>query len=234
MGYSNVAGDLNVYSDTSTSTLTVRNSALFKGDIIAASGTANFSNIIASNLTVTNTFIVSATNTSVSNAVSIINQGTTTALYVNQNEFPNMVYNVAEFWDHTQLAMVIDGYGNVGIHTTSSPGYALTVAQGAYIDTLTLGTPLSISSGGTGTATATQNYVFAGPSVGPGPPSFRALVNSDLPSSISVSNVSGNGAGLSALSGSNVTGVVASATTALVVSQASQPNITSVGTLSIS
>lgn len=42
----------------------------------------------------------------------------------------------------------------------------------------------------------------------------------------------GNGAGLSSITGANVTGTVASATTAGTVTTAAQPNITSVGTLS--
>jgi len=231
MGYSNVAGDLNVYGTTTLSALTMNGPISAKN--ITSTGVLNFANVIASNLTVTNAFIVTATNTQVSNSISITNQGTTTALYVNQNEFPNMTYNVAEFWDHTQLAMVIDGNGNVAIHQASSPGYAFTVVDGASIDKLTLGTPLSISSGGTGTASgATQNYVFAGPSAGSaGAPLFRALVNADLPSSISVSNISANGASLYSLNSSNLVGNVANADVSLVVSQAAQPNITSVGTL---
>ena len=111
MGYSNVAGDLNVAATTTLSTLVVNGSTQHYGQI-TSTGSASFANIIANNFTVTGNFTVTATNTSVSNSLSIVNQGTTTALYVNQNEFPNMTYNVAEFWDHTQLAMVIDGYGN--------------------------------------------------------------------------------------------------------------------------
>jgi hypothetical protein len=57
-----------------------------------------------------------------------------------------MTHNVAEFWDHTQLAMVIDGYGNVAVHTASSPGYAFTVVDGAKIDKLTVSGSL-IASG---------------------------------------------------------------------------------------
>jgi hypothetical protein len=141
---------------------------------------------------------------------------------------------VAEFYDHTTVAMVIDPNGNVAIHQARSDGYALSVVGGISMDTLTLGTPLAISSGGTGTATgAPPNQVFAGPSLGgAGAPFFRALVNADLPSIISVSNVSANGAGLYSLNSSNLVGNVANATVALVVSQASQPNITSVGLLS--
>jgi hypothetical protein len=110
--------------------------------IISIGGVSSFSNLIVSNLQVTNT----ATNTQTTNSLSVINQGTTTALYVNQNEFPNMTCNVAEFWDHTQLAMVIDGYGNVAVHTASSPGYAFTVVDGAKIDKLTVSGSL-IASG---------------------------------------------------------------------------------------
>jgi hypothetical protein len=114
--------------------------------IISRGGVSLFSNLIVSNLQVTNTLIITATNTQTTNSLSIINQGTATALYVNQNEFPNMTYNVAEFWDHTQLAMVIDGYGNVAVHTASSPGYAFTVVDGAKIDKLTVSGSL-IASG---------------------------------------------------------------------------------------
>ena len=204
MGYSNVAGDLNVYSITSTQDLIVRGDATHYGNLLSY-GASSFANLTAANLTVTGNFTVSSTNTSFSNALSIVNQGTSTALYVNQNEFPNMTYNVAEFWDHTQLAMVIDGYGNVAIHTAVSLNYALTVVDGASIDTLTLGTPLAISSGGTGAATAPQNTVFAGTATGgTNPPLFRSLVNADLPASVVVSNVTANGAALSSLNASNI------------------------------
>jgi hypothetical protein len=234
MGYSNVAGDLNVYSDTSTSTLTVRNGAIFNGGLAATAGVSTFGNVVAANLTVTGNFTVTATNTQVSNSLSINNFGTATALKVVQYEGggPGHIHNVAEFWDYQTLAMVIDPEANVGIHTGASPGYALTVVDGVLIDTLTLTNPLAVSAGGIGVTTTTQNYVFAGPQFGSGAPDFRYLVNSDLPSIISVSNVSGNGSGLSSLVGSNVTGNVANATVSLVVSQAAQPNITSVGLLS--
>ena len=234
MGYSNVAGDLNVYSDTSTSTLTVRGDTLLQGNLTATAGFNSFGNVTAGNLVVTGNFTVTATNTQVSNALSINNAGTATAIKVVQYEGggPGHTHNVAEFWDFQTLAMVIDPEGNVAIHQARSDGYAFSVNQGASIDQLTLGTPLTVSSGGTGSATTTQNYIFAGPSVGSaGAPSFRALVSADLPSSISVSNVSANGAALYSLNSSNLVGNVANANVALVVSQASQPNITSVGTL---
>jgi len=44
-----------------------------------------------------------------------------------------------------------------------------------------LGTPLAVSSGGSGTASAAANAVFAGPAGGSGAPAFRALDASDIP-----------------------------------------------------
>ena len=209
MGYSNVAGDLNVYSTTSTQDLIVRGDTNLVGNLTALAGFHNFGNVSVGNLIVTGNFTVTATNTTVSNALSINNAGTSTAMKVVQYEGggPGHAYNVAEFWDFQTLAMVIDPEGNVAIHTGASPGYAFTVAQGASIDTLTLGTPLTISSGGTGTASgAPTNQVFAGPSTGgPSAPLFRSLVNTDLPASVVVSNVTANGASLSSMNASNIT-----------------------------
>lgn len=57
--------------------------------------------------------------------------------------------------------------------------------QPVYINASGIATPittLSISNGGTGTSTASQNYVFAGPaSSASGAPSFRALAAEDIP-----------------------------------------------------
>ena len=139
MGYSNVAGDLNVLSTTSTQNLTVRGDTTFSGNLTATVGYHNFGNVTAANLTVTGNFTITATNTQVTNALSINNAGTATALKVVQYEGggPGHTQNVAEFWDFTTLAMVIDPEGNVAIHTTSSPGYSMTVVGGALVDTLT-------------------------------------------------------------------------------------------------
>jgi hypothetical protein len=233
MGYSNVQGSLNVLSSTSTQDLVVRGETLHLGNIVSTQGYATFGNVAIANLVVTGNFTITATNTQTTNALSINNAGTATALKVTQFEGGGSghVHNVAEFWDFTTLAMVIDPEGNVGIHTSASPGAALTVVGGAIVDTLALGTPLTVASGGTGTATTTNNWVFAGPSIGSaGPPSFRFLTNTDLPQSIAVSNVTANGATLYALNSSNLVGNVANANVALVVSQPLQPNITSVGT----
>jgi len=55
--------------------------------------------------------------------------------------------------------------------------------------------------------------------------------NITLSAALIAANVSGNGAGLSAIAGANVTGTVPLATTAGTVSTIAQPNITSLGTL---
>jgi hypothetical protein len=51
---------------------------------------------------------------------------------------------------------------------------------------------LPIANGGTGAASTSQNFVFAGPTSGSGDPSFRALAAGDLPSSASAWTVSGS------------------------------------------
>jgi len=136
MGYSNVTGDLNVYSVTTTKDLSVRGNSTMVGNL-SVLGVSNFQNLIASNLTVTNAFIITATNTQVSNSLSINNSGTSTALFVNQNESTSHIHNVAEFYDHLTVAMIIDPNGNVAIHQARSDGYALSVSQGVLVDNIT-------------------------------------------------------------------------------------------------
>jgi hypothetical protein len=99
-------------------------------------GNANIEYLSVSNLAVTGNLYVTATNVQTTNALTINNSGTMTAFKVTQNETSIHTHNVAEFWDATTLAMVIDPEGNVGIHTTSSPGYALTVTGPANFETL--------------------------------------------------------------------------------------------------
>ena len=99
-------------------------------------GNANIEYLSVSNLAVTGNLYITATNVQTTNALTINNSGTMTALKVTQNETSIHTHNVAEFWDATTLAMVIDPEGNVGIHTTSSPGYALTVTGPANFETL--------------------------------------------------------------------------------------------------
>jgi hypothetical protein len=139
MGYSNVAGDLNVLSTTSTQNLTVRGDTTLSGNLTAPNGFHNFGNVTVGNLLVTGNFTITATNTQTTNSLTITNAETATALKVIQNEtgLGGLVHNVAEFYDGALLAMVIDPFGNVGIHVTSSPGYSMTVVGGALVDTLT-------------------------------------------------------------------------------------------------
>ena len=99
-------------------------------------GNANIEYLSVSNLAVTGNLYITATNVQTTNALTINNSGTMTALKVTQNETSIHTHNVAEFWDATTIAMVIDPVGNVAIHTTSSPGYALTVTDPANFETL--------------------------------------------------------------------------------------------------
>ena len=64
---------------------------------------------------------------------------------------------------------------------TSEKTYTLPNANATILTTATL---VTVAQGGTGTASATQNFVFAGPATGSsaGAPSFRALTAADLPS----------------------------------------------------
>jgi hypothetical protein len=126
---------------TNTQTLTVTSNMTFTGPLATFSnlyvpGNANIEYLSVSNLSVTGNLYVTATNVQTTNALTINNSGTMTAFKVTQNETSIHTHNVAEFWDATTLAMVIDPEGNVAIHTVSSPGYALTVTDPANFETL--------------------------------------------------------------------------------------------------
>ena len=132
---------LNVYGVSNLSTTTVNGSLNVNGPLATLAnlyvpGLATFANLSVSNLLVTGNLIVTATNVQTTNALVINNAGTATALKVTQNEPSLHTHNVAEFWDATTLAMVIDPEGNVAIHTVSSPGYALTVTDPVNFETL--------------------------------------------------------------------------------------------------
>ena len=156
MGYSNVTGDLNVQStissqnvyvfgSTNLNTLTTNDGVTVNGTL-SVPGNSTFGKITTSNLTVTGNFTVTTTNTAFSNALSVNNSGTATALKVVQFESGGggHTYNVAEFWDFTRMAMVIDPEGNVGIHTTNTGTFGLSVADGANVDSLQA---LTVSTG---------------------------------------------------------------------------------------
>jgi hypothetical protein len=124
-----------------TQDLTVSSVMNFTGPLATFSnlyvpGNTNMEYLSVSNLSVTGNLIITATNVETTNALTINNLGTMTALKVTQYEPYIHTHNVAEFWDATRLAMVIDPDGNVAIHTTSSPGYALTVTDPVNFETL--------------------------------------------------------------------------------------------------
>lgn len=100
------------------------------------SGNANIvGNLTVSNLIVTGNYVNVVSNTQFSNAVTINNAGTSTALRVHQLEsVPTHTNNVAEFWDYQTLALLINGDGNVGIHTTLINPYAFAVVGTSNID----------------------------------------------------------------------------------------------------
>lgn len=90
----------------------------------------------------------------------------------------NRNYILPNFYDqvdHTDTWLVVSGKKDAVGSTT----------QPVYINASGIATPittLSISNGGTGTSTASQNYVFAGPaSSASGAPSFRPLATGDIP-----------------------------------------------------
>lgn len=64
----------------------------------------------------------------------------------------------------------------------SCTALSASIGANADITSLTgLTTPLSIAQGGTGAASTSQNFFFAGPTSGSGAPAFRALAAGDLP-----------------------------------------------------
>lgn len=68
-------------------------------------------------------------------------------------------------------------------------------------DNLASGT-VAIARGGTGAASTSQNYVFAGPTSGSGAPAFRALVAADIPSTLTVYRASVYNSGTQAVTSS--------------------------------
>jgi len=129
----------------------------------------------------------------------------------------------------------IKSYVDAKVPTTGGNGQVLTVVSGSpawstpgggsgtvtsvgvTLPAIFSNTTPTITTNGTMAITlnsAAQATVFAGPSGSAGVPSFRALVKTDIPQL-----------------DQNTTGTAGSATTAVTVTAAAQPNITSVGTL---
>jgi hypothetical protein len=165
-----------------TQYLNVASTMNFSGQLATFSNLYVPGNLSVSNLSVTGNLYVTATNLQTTNALTINNSGTMTALKVIQNETSIHTHNVAEFWDATVLAMVIDPEGNVGIHTTSSPGYALTVTDPANFETLYIRgksgqTTLNVNGNVYASNALSTTNIFATGSVVVGPPATAIQAN---------------------------------------------------------
>jgi hypothetical protein len=130
--------------------------------------------------------------------------------------------------------MVIDPRGNVGIHTDASPGYALTVSQGAFIDTVT--SQLFTGDGAGLSNVSTSSLVgalapFQLQAAQTNVTQVGTLTGLYSSGNVTASFFAGQGNALSNIQSASLVGNVARANVALVVSQPSQPNITQVGTL---
>lgn len=101
------------------------------------------------------------------NAAAGSGGGSTTSAIQNQSTYEQS----ASFW--------IGGTARIGGAVVAGSFSTGTINASS----LTLSTPLPVSSGGIGTAAVQAKYVFAGPVSGaPGAPGFRTLQSSDLPS----------------------------------------------------
>jgi hypothetical protein len=114
--------------------------------------------------------------------------------------------------------------GIIGALTLKGEGGNISNIQGGNVS----GAVGSATTAGTVTTAAQPNITSVG-----------TLTSLDVNGNITAANITantgvftGNGSGLSAIAGANVSGAVGSATTAGTVTTAAQPNITSVGTLS--
>jgi hypothetical protein len=108
----------------------------------------------------------------------------------------------------TSASLTDTGLTTAGVVTTTSGGVLGSEAQ------------VTVAQGGTGAASTSQNYVFAGPTSGSGAPSFRTLVSGDIPNN--AANTTGTAAGFSGSLAGDVTGTQ-SATTVGKVNGASVP-----------
>jgi hypothetical protein len=170
-------------------------------------GNASIEYLSVSNLSVTGNLIVTATNTQTTNSIVITNTGTATALKVTQYEPTIHTHNVAEFWDATRLAMVVDPDGNVAIHTVSSPGYALTVTDPANFETLYIRGKTGVTNtlSVTGNVVADRYYGDAGFLSNVSSSSIvQPFANLVVSNSVTTTNVFSKYVGVQGLSGSNV------------------------------
>ena len=132
----------------------------------------------------------------------------------------------------TYYPAFISSTANGNYSLNSNTAFSANIANGALIATTFVGAlsgaATSATTAGTVTTAAQPNITSVGTLTSLG-------VNGTVTAVAFTANTgvfTGNGSGLSAIAGANVTGTVSSATTAGTVTTAAQPNITSVGTLS--
>jgi hypothetical protein len=170
-------------------------------------GNANISNSV-------NTLLVNAANITAGNISSV--RITTTGNITSSGNVSGNYF----IGNGSQLTGVISSYGNSNV-AAYLPNYTGNISAGNIAVSQNMTVAGNIS--GNLTTAAQPNITSVG-----------TLGSLNVTGNITVGNVSGAGAGLSALTGANVTGTVAnatSATTAGTVTTAAQPNITSLGTL---
>ncbi len=211
----------------SADTLKVADSAAFvTPNIGAATGTSlsATANISANNLSATND--VGAVTGTFSGNVSVGNLSTTggiSASTIAGNLTTATQANITSLG--TLSGLTVNGVSNLGpvgnvIITGGSNGYIL--------GTNGSGNLSWVNAGSTGTAgTNTQVQFNDGGSFG----ATAAFTFDKSSNTLTATNIAGNGASLTSLTGANVTGNVANANLAGHVTQAIQGNITSVGTL---
>ena len=193
------------------------------GSSLNVSGNANvMGNLTVSNLIVTGNLVNVTTNTQFSNSVTINNAGTSTALKVVQLEnVPVHTNNVAEFWDYQTLALLINGDGNVGIHTTLINPYSFAVVGSSnldYINTINVYSSNAVAASnlygnvvGSNTVSASKLY---GPIIGSNTVSASGLYGPVVgANTISGSTLYGPLAGSNTIVGSTIYGPIAGSNT---------------------
>jgi len=168
--------------------------------------------VIQGNLSLTGNLINVTSNTQISNSLVINNAGTSTALKVHQLEAVPVHYNnVAEFWDYQTLALLINGDGNVGIHTTVINPHAFAVSGSSnleYIKTINVYSSNAVSASNLYGNVVGSNTVSASTIYG-----TLAGSNTITGSSVSATTLYGTLAGANTVSSSGLYGPVVGSNT---------------------